>query len=130
MGNHRVNAVACGGWNRWINKWYSLSYFSEIFNVIISTAREDTSTHFFFWRPTNRGSLQASLDHSFQITPPPSTKAKSNCHRGVKKNSDLDLCLPRLDFSHAYVQTGKCKLILFSSGKLQSQEKDFVARNC
>jgi hypothetical protein len=66
--NHRVNVVAYGGWNRWVINGI-LSYFSEIFNVIISTAREDTYTLFCFWRPTNLGSLQAPLDHSFQNPP-------------------------------------------------------------
>jgi hypothetical protein len=55
------------------NKWYSLSYFSEIFNVIIPTAREDMYTLLFLEtdqiKPINRGSLQAPLDHSFQNPP-------------------------------------------------------------
>jgi hypothetical protein len=68
MRNHRVNVVVYGGWNWWIINGI-LSYFSEIFNVTISTARENTYTLFCFWRLTNRGSLQALLDHSFQSPP-------------------------------------------------------------
>jgi hypothetical protein len=65
------------------NKWYSLSYFSEIFNVIISTAREDTYTLLFLETDLNQltpGVYKLYWTTASKVPLPPSTKTK------LKKN--------------------------------------------
>jgi hypothetical protein len=130
MSNPRVNAVTVVWPGSVGNKWYSFffSWNLQCHNFLlpagtrlhsfVAGGRQTAGVCKLRWTTASKSPLLLQPKRSQIVI------------EGLKQNADLDPCVPRLDFSHAYVQTRKYNLILFSSGKLRSQEKSFGASNC